>query len=294
MSAADAPGRGEAIGPVEPAPGPGGTRTPLIRVRDVSFTYPGEVHAICGVELDVAAGETVAIIGQNGAGKSTLAKLLNGLLRPGAGSVQIDGVDTTSRTAARTARMVGYVFQNPDDQIFHSTVEAELRYGLRRLDLDPEELEARVGAAADLCGLSGALDVNPYDLPYSVRKFVTIALVLALQPQVLVLDEPTAGQDLAGLERIARIISHAAGAGQAVITITHDMEFVAANADRVVVMAQGQVIRDAAAARIFADADAMTQARLEAPAIADVIKALGATDLRLNPPDLARWIRARH
>lgn len=263
----------------------------LIQVRDVTFTYPSGTAALGGVSLEVAAGQTVAIIGQNAAGKTTLAKLLNGLLRPTSGTVHIDGVDTTSRTAARTAQVVGYVFQNPDDQIFHSTVAAELGYGVRRAGLSEAEIDHRVERAAELCGLSEVLRENPYDLPYSVRKFVTIALVLALQPQVLVLDEPTAGQDRAGLERIGHIIDHAVASGQAVLTITHDMEFVAANAKRVLVMAQGQVARDATAQEVFADSALLHRARLDQPVIAQVGAALGLTDLPLTVPALAAAIR---
>ncbi|HLS16014.1 MAG TPA: ABC transporter ATP-binding protein [Beutenbergiaceae bacterium] len=263
----------------------------LIHVDALRYTYPSGVAALTGVDLRAGAGESVAIIGQNGAGKTTLAKLLNGLLRPASGTVWVNGRATTDLTPARAARVVGYVFQNPDDQIFHSTVRAELRYGLRRLGLDAGQVQDRIAAAAELCDLQDVLEENPYDLPYSVRKFVTIALVLALRPQVLVLDEPTAGQDLAGLDRIARIISDATAAGQAVLTITHDMEFVAAHAQRVVVLAQGRIIADDTVQRVCTDAQVMHQARLDQPVLAQVAAALGAQDLPLSVPALARWVR---
>lgn len=263
----------------------------LVQVSDVAFTYPSGIVALRGVDLQVGAGESVAVIGQNGAGKTTLAKLCNGLLRPSSGTVLIEDVSTASRTAAQTARVVGYVFQNPDDQIFHSTVHAELAYGLRRLGLDAEQVQERISAAAQLCGLTDVLEENPYDLPYSVRKFITIALVLALRPQVLVLDEPTAGQDLAGLERIGRILTHATTAGQSVLTITHDMEFVATHAQRVVVMAQGGIVADGTAAEVFTDPQVMGQAQLSQPVLAQVTAALGRADLALSVPALAAWVR---
>ncbi|WP_418606081.1 energy-coupling factor ABC transporter ATP-binding protein [Georgenia sp. SUBG003] len=234
----------------------------LVELEDVSYSYPGGTLAVDRVSLAVAAGESVAVIGQNGAGKTTTVKLMNGLLRPTSGTVRVDGVDTRTRTAAQVARRVGYVFQNPDDQIFNSSVRREIAYGLRRLRLEPAEARRRLGEAADLAGLAGLLDENPHDLPLSVRKFVTIASVLAVDPDAVVLDEPTAGQDRAGLERIAAIAAHLSARGRAVVTITHDMEFVARHFTRVVVMAQRRVVRDGAAATIFGDAAAMTAARL--------------------------------
>ena len=246
-----------------------------------------------GITLAVADGESVAVIGQNGAGKTTMSKMINGLLKPSTGTVRVDGVDTRERTAAQTARVVGYVFQNPDDQIFHSTVAGEISYGLKRLKLDPEESRRRVEEAATLCGLAGSLEENPYDLPLSVRKFVTIALVIALDPPVLILDEPTAGQDLAGLERIAAIVGEMSGRGKAVLTITHDMEFVAENVARVVVMAKGQVVTDGPAERIFYDHEALAAARLNQPVLAELASALGAEQVGLGADALAEWVLAR-
>jgi energy-coupling factor transport system ATP-binding protein len=265
----------------------------LVELEDVSYSYPGGTLAVEGVSLAVDAGESVAVIGQNGAGKTTTVKLMNGLLRPTSGTVRVDGVDTRTRTAAQVARRVGYVFQNPDDQIFNNSVRREVGYGLRRLRLDAGEAERRLGEAAELTGLGGLLDENPHDLPLSVRKFVTIASVLAVDPDAVVLDEPTAGQDRAGLERIAAIAAHLAARGRAVVTITHDMEFVARHFSRVVVMAQRRVVRDGAAAEIFEDAAAMTAARLAQPAVVELARRLGLHGVGLSVDALAEALRAR-
>ncbi|MFC4555530.1 energy-coupling factor ABC transporter ATP-binding protein [Georgenia faecalis] len=263
----------------------------LVELDDVSYVYPGGVRAVDGVSLAVGAGESVAIIGQNGAGKTTTVKCMNALLRPSSGTVRIAGEDTRRRTAAQVARSVGYVFQNPDDQIFQPSVAKEIGYGLRRLRLGADETQARVQAAADLAGLGEALDENPHDLPLSVRKFVTIASVVALDCPVMVFDEPTAGQDLAGLERIATLLDRMREGGKAVVTITHDMDFVAANVERVVVMARGRVVTDGPAARIFADRAAMDAARLAQPAVAELAARLGVPDVGLDVGALADRLR---
>jgi energy-coupling factor transport system ATP-binding protein len=265
----------------------------LVELEDVSFRYPGGTLAVEGVSLAVDAGESLAIIGQNGAGKTTTVKMMNGLLRPTSGTVRVDGVDTRTRTAAQVARRVGYVFQNPDDQIFNSTVRREIGYGLRRLRLDGEESGRRVDEAAELTGLRELLEENPHDLPLSVRKFVTIASVLAVDPDAVVLDEPTAGQDLAGLDRIAAITAHLAARGRAVVTITHDMEFVARHVERVVVMAERRVVREGPAAEIFADSAAMSAARLAQPAVVELAGRLGLTGVGLSVDALADALRAR-
>jgi len=241
---------------------------PLVSLEDVSFSYPSGHRAVDSVSFAVDAGESVAIIGQNGAGKTTTVKMINGLLRPTSGTVLIDGADTAAQTAAQTSRRVGYVFQNPDDQIFNPTVAKEVGYGLRRLSLPAAEREERVTRACEAAGLGAAMGANPYDLPLSIRKFVAIASVLAADPDVVILDEPTAGQDLAGLLRLTALIDGLQQRGKAVITISHDMEFVAQNFDRVIVMADRAVVRDARADEIFYDTGAMERASLRPPALA--------------------------
>lgn len=243
---------------------------PLVDLRDVSFRYPNGHQAVESVSFDLEAGESLAIIGQNGAGKTTTVKMINGLIRPTSGTVRINGTDTAGWTAAQTSRRVGYVFQNPDDQIFNPTVAKEVGYGLRRRRMGAADRETRVARACEAAGLGAAMQANPYDLPLSIRKFTAIASVLAADPDVVILDEPTAGQDLAGLIRLTQIIEGLQAKGKAVITISHDMEFVAQNFDRVVVMANRQVVRDDQADAVFYDENAMNRASLRPPALASV------------------------
>ena len=259
----------------------------FIDVSGVSFTYPNGVEAVADVSFTIERGESVAMIGQNGAGKTTTVKLLNGLLQPNAGTVTVGGESNAGKTPAQIARRVGYVFQNPDDQIFNSTVEKEIAYALKRRKLSAEEIEQRVNSAAQLCGLADDLWQNPYDLPLSVRKFVTIASVVAVSPDVFIFDEPTAGQDSRGLYLINEIIAQLQKQGKVLLTITHDMEFVAANFQRVIVMANKHVVVDGKTHDVFQNQEAMREARLNQPLLAELVSRLGITQRVTTIADLA-------
>ena len=226
--------------------------TPRIVARGLVHCYPGGPDVLRGIDLTVELGESVAIVGQNGSGKTTLAKHLNGLLRPGAGSVEIDGRNIGSDAVGSIARTVGFVFQNPDDQLFNRSVEREVSFGAHNIGLDGRLARELVDRALELAGLSNVRQVNPYDLGLSMRKLVALASVLAMEPAVLVLDEPTTGQDGPGVARIGAIVEAYRRAGRTVISITHDMEFAAAHFGRVVVMRSGEVIADGAPPHILA------------------------------------------
>lgn len=246
-----------------------------MEIKDATYTYDNGFQAIRGLNISVDRGEKVAIIGENGAGKSTMAKLMNGLLRPTTGDVVIDGMNTRDYTTAQIAKKVGYVFQNPDDQIFNNTVFSEVSYTPRYYKLGEAEIERRVSEALELTGLSGMRDVNPYDLSYSHRKFVTIAAVLAMDCQAIILDEPTAGQDKAGMDRLAAIISVLEAAGKIVLTISHDMEFVVRNFERTIVMAHGNKIADGNKREIFWELDKLREAALHQPYISQLAHETG-------------------
>ena len=170
----------------------------MIEFKDVSFSYPNGFSAVEHVSFEIGQGEKIAIVGQNGAGKTTTVKMMNGLLKPTSGTVIVDDMDTKEYTTAQLSRVTGYVFQNPDEQIFHNTVRAEIEFGPGVLGFDEAKIKEKTEWAADICGLTEHMEENPYNLPLSIRKFVTIASVLAMDEKILVLDEPTAGQDLHG------------------------------------------------------------------------------------------------
>src|SRR5690625_925477 len=177
-----------------------------IKLKDVNFKYNENVDVLIDINIEIEKGESVAIVGQNGAGKTTMAKLMNGLLKPTSGDVLIGEINTKEVTAAKLSKNVGYVFQNPDEQIFHNNVYKEIIFGLKRQNLSNEEIEERIQESAKLVGIEDLLDENPYDLPLSTRKFVTIASVIAMKPEIIILDEPTAGQDKKGLEILELMI----------------------------------------------------------------------------------------
>lgn len=226
--------------------------TPAIAARNLAHRYPGGPEVLHGVDLVVRPGEAVAIGGQNGSGKTTLVKHLNGLLRPDGGSVEIEGSDIRPVAVGALARTVGFVFQNPDDQLFNRSVEREVAFGPHNLGLESRLARELVDRALDLAGLASVRAVNPYDLGLSVRKLVALASVLAMEPAVLVLDEPTTGQDGPGVARVGRIVDAYRRAGRTVIAITHDMEFAAGHFERIVVMRDGEIVADASPAEIFA------------------------------------------
>jgi energy-coupling factor transport system ATP-binding protein len=243
----------------------------------VRFAYPDGTVALDGVDLAMEPGERVAIVGQNGSGKSTLVRQLNGLLRPTEGRVLLDDHPTADRHVADLAAVVGLAFQNPDRQIFASSVRKEVAFGPRNLGRRGRELDAAVDAALEAVGLADAADTNPYDLGYSRRKLLAIASILAMETPIVVLDEPTTGQDARGVERVAAIVRSLADAGRTILAISHDMRFVATTFARIVVMRGGRIVLDGTPAEVFAEPNWETLAStyLEPPLAARVGARLG-------------------
>jgi energy-coupling factor transport system ATP-binding protein len=249
-----------------------------LALEGVSYRYPrGGTLALAEVSLHIPAGERVALIGQNGSGKTTLVRHLNGLLRPTSGRVIHDGSDVVRRTVAQLARSVGLAFQDPDRQIFAGSVRREVEFGPRNLGISGGELRAAVGEALAEVGLGAEAGTNPYDLGASRRKLLALASVQAMRTPVLVLDEPTTGQDMRAVEIVRLVIDRAHAAGRTVIAISHDMGFVAASFDRVVVLRAGKVILDGTPASAFAEAswDALRSTYLEPPLPAVIGSRLG-------------------
>jgi energy-coupling factor transport system ATP-binding protein len=254
---------------------------PSIEFASVSFAYPDGTRALTDVELRIQPGESLAIVGQNGSGKSTLVRHINGLLRPATGRVLIDGRDIRQTHVARLAGLVGLAFQNPDRQLFAGSASAEVAFGPRNLGLRGSALEARVREALEDVGLGEETATNPYDLGYSRRKLLALASVLAMRTPILILDEPTTGQDARGVARVRGVVARAAGEGRTLIAISHDMRFVAESFRRVVVMRAGRVVLDGAPDAVFAETawGALRAAYLEPPlpAVAGARLGLGAT-----------------
>jgi len=249
---------------------------PEIRLEDVRFAYPGGVDVYPEPGLTLALGDGVtALVGENGAGKTTLTKLLIGLLRPRAGSVTVHGVDVTKATVATMARIVGYSFQNPDDQLFERTVRAEVSFGPRVLRKPAADVERGVAWALEACGLKGREEVHPHDLGLSERKWVAIASALAGEPHVVVLDEPTLGQDYPSRERLRSLVAQLADKGRTVLVVTHDMDFVGEACPFTVVLSQGAVLYAGPTAAAFADRYIVEGAGIEPPHVTSLARRLG-------------------
>jgi len=254
---------------------------PSVEFEAVSFAYPDGTRALEEVSLRIEPGESVAVVGQNGSGKSTLVRHLNGLLRPTAGRVMLDGLDIRGLHVARLAERVGLAFQNPDRQLFAGRVATEVAFGPRNLGLSGPALDERVGAALADVGLDGEAVSNPYDLGYSRRKLLALASILAMRTPILVLDEPTTGQDARGVGRVRDVVAGAVAEGRTVIAISHDMRFVAECFDRVVVMRAGRVVLDGTPELVFGESawPELRAADLEPPraAVAGARLGLGST-----------------
>jgi energy-coupling factor transport system ATP-binding protein len=263
-----------------------------VEVQDLTHRYPNGVQAVRGVTLTIEPGEAVAILGQNGSGKTTLVKHLNGLLRPDGGRVLLDGRPTDGRTVGELAGIVGFVFQNPDEQLFERSVEREVAFGPRNLRRAVADIPGLVERALAAVGLTPERATNPYDLDLSRRKLVALAGVLAMDPAVLVLDEPTTGQDADGVERVGQVVRAYREAGRSVVAITHDMEFAASSFTRVVVMRLGEVVADGEPRTIFqpAVADLLASTGLALPPAARIGTALG---LDPTPIDLRGLLASR-
>jgi len=239
----------------------------LIQIDNLYFTYPDGTKALDGISLTIQPGEKVALVGANGSGKTTLARHLNGLLRPQAGSVWVGDWRTAEHSPAQMARRVAYVFQNPDEQLFRQRVWDEIAFGPQNLHYPSEQVRPMVEQALELLGLNDVSQLNPRDLGYSGRKRVALASALAMLTPVLVFDEPTAGLDAREQEQLSQVITWLNQRGKTIVMISHDMDFLAENLDRFVLLRQGQVLLDAPAQQFFEQKAVLETSGLVTPQI---------------------------
>jgi energy-coupling factor transporter ATP-binding protein EcfA2 len=250
------------------APGTATVEPPIVMVDNVSYVYSrGAVLALDGVSLTVPAGQVVGVVGQNGSGKTTLTKLLNGLLKPTTGSIVVNGMSTADNPVQKMAAHVGYVFQNPNHQLFATTVEDELKFGPRNLGVPEEELAERVAEAVEFFKLQDVLQLHPYRISFPLRKLVGIASIFTMRPRVFILDEPTTGQDHRTTGVINKLIRRLGERGDTVLCVAHDMPLLADVAERLVVMWNAKLIADGTPREVFADKAIMSQTHLTPPQI---------------------------
>jgi energy-coupling factor transporter ATP-binding protein EcfA2 len=258
---------------------------------NLGHTYPNGVEALRTVNISIQRGEYVAFVGQNGSGKTTLVKHFNGLLKPTQGSVSIFGEDTARQKVSVLACKVGYVFQNPDDMLFCSSVADEIAYGPKMLGFKPAEITRLVDRVLGELGLEDQREVHPFALSLGDRQRVAVACALSLDPQIFVFDEPTTGQDYFGGESIMRLIDSLHREGKTVVIITHDMPLVAEHAQRVVVMNRGQICLDGSPEEVFRRTEELRSLSLRSPQVTALAQELGLADQTiLSVGAMADWL----
>ncbi len=255
---------------------------PVIQCKDLEHTYPSGVDALKGVSMEIYDGDMIAIIGQNGSGKTTLAKHFNGLLVPTGGEVLVDGEPTRDQGVFKLGQRVGYVFQNPDHQIFSEKVFDEVAFSPRLRDLSEEEVEERVNEALEAVGLAGFGDEDPFTLTKSGRQRVAVASVLATNPDVLILDEPTTGLDYSEQRSMMDMVRRLNENGSTIIFVTHHMWVVAEYAKRAYVMKEGKIILEGTTREVFSQGDILRDAFLRPPHFVEFSHNLGYTFLSPN------------
>jgi len=255
----------------------------MIEAKDLHFTYPTGLEALRGINLTIDDGEFLAVMGQNGAGKTTLVKHFNGLLKPTKGEVLVDGVSTRDVSVAKLARNVGFVFQNPDHQLFSETVEEEIAFALKNFGFEEAVIEKQVEWALNLLDVTQYRKTSPFMLSGGERKRVALASILAWDPQVIILDEPTIGQDYQQKEKLRQFILQLNAQKKTVVVVTHDVEFVAECNPRVILMSQGKSLAEGIAEEVLTNQKLVAQASIVPPQITQIF--LELADLGL-PTDV--------
>ena len=245
-----------------------------VTFESVDFSHPNGSVALRNVSLEIRKGELLAILGSNGAGKTTLVRHMNGLLKPTHGRVTVFGKDTKNETSASLSRKVGIVFQNPNNQLFAQSVRKEIEFALRNFKFSQELIEDRVKWALDTFSLNQYAERPPMELSGGEKKRLCIALVLAWDPDLLILDEPTVGQDSEQKERISSIISFLISQNKTVVLVTHDVEFVWPLQPRVLLMSSGQILSDGSSQEILADPGRTSEASVLPPELVNLSRLL--------------------
>lgn len=254
--------------------------TNIVEVRDLTFAYPDGTLALEHVNLTLERGSFTALIGQNGCGKSTLSKLLNGILTPTSGKIFVGGLDVSAGCSIKDLVLnIGYVFQNPDHQLFNSTVYDEIAYAPRNVGLSDEEVDARVREAADIAGVSEALfEESPMLAPRGIRQRIAIASILSLRPKLIIVDEPTTGQDhRQSIEIMEFLKGLNERTGNTVLIITHEMDIVAQYATRIIVMRKGAILMNGTPSEVFAQPERLREGFVKPPLVTRIAQALDPT-----------------
>ena len=265
---------------------------PLLIVDGISFAYSDGTQALSGVDLVINEGEFVAIVGPNGSGKTTLCKHFNGLLLPSSGSVNVGGMDTQNASISDIASKVGYAFQNPDHQLSRFTVEEEMGFGPKHLGLDEEEIARRTNRWIKFFGFDDLRDENPFFLSKAQRMNLAVAGTLAMEPSMIVVDEPTTGMDRRQMHEVLGMLKHLNELGTTVVIITHEVWLVAEFARRIVLMSKGKKIADGPVEQVLSQLDILKEGSIELTQIAQLCQKLAIHDIELNTYTVEDFVNA--
>ncbi len=264
-----------------------------IEISNLQFTYPSGVRALNDISLAIESGEQVCIVGQNGSGKTTLVKHLNGLLQPTSGQIRIGDWNTKEHSVAKLAHRVGYVFQNPDEQLFANNVGIEVAFGPKNLGYNGDQLQALINDALAMTELVDKTETNPYDLSATWRKMVALASVISMNTEIVIFDEPTTGQDAVNVARIANVIRTLRERGRTVITVTHDIDFCAENFERVIALSQGKVLLDGKAGEVLGQEDILATTYVDPPQLTRLGKRLGFRETVRDQEEFLNALKSR-
>ena len=244
-----------------------------LSTKNLSYTYPDGTPALKNINMEIYKGQKVAIMGPNGAGKSTLFSHFNGLTEPTSGHVEVDGkaIKYDRDTLLEVRQKVGIVFQDPNDQLFAPTVKEDVAFGPMNLGLDYEEVERRVDEALTMVGMEQYMDKTPHHLSGGQQKRVAIAGIIAMRPEIMILDEPTAGLDPEGVEKVLSILNELNNEGMSIVISSHDIEMVNEFAEKIFVLNEGEILESGDKNEIFSNKELLKEAHLKAPITTEIL-----------------------
>ena len=244
-----------------------------LSIKNLSYTYPDGTHALKNINMEILKGQKVAIMGPNGAGKSTLFSHFNGLTEPKSGYLEIDGkkMEYDKNSLLEVRQKVGIVFQDPNDQLFAPTVKEDVAFGPMNLGLSYEEVEKRVNEALELVGMEKFKDKTPHHLSGGQQKRVAIAGIIAMKPEIMILDEPTAGLDPQGVDKVLDILNNLNKGGGGGVISSHDIEMVNGFAEKIFVLNEGEILASGDKQEIFSDKELLKKAHLKAPITTEIL-----------------------
>ncbi len=266
------------------------TREPVIQAIDLEHTYDNGFQALRGIDLTIYKGDYVGLIGQNGSGKTTMIKHFNGLLRPTKGKILINGADATTLTVGKIAKQVGFVFQNPDHQIFCPSVREELAFGPKNCGMSPGEMKDAVEDALESFRITEFAEHPPAILGFGLRRKVSLAAVYSCRPTVFIMDEPTVGLDHRSARELLDIIGELNGNGDTIILITHDMRVICENTKRGIVLRNGKLILDGTTREVMSNIEVLRQTQIRPPQVIELSKELSAPDVAEFPLNVDEFI----